>query len=126
MDGASKDVCIYAAGRLLEVLAGLRCDDRNAQTGLDALRIELSTCCRAGMPWRARESLDVIAILDMPAWMALLGLIDECPVLHAALGASRNPRTHSVSASASEFISENSQIASIREFMESLPETLRP
>ena len=121
-----KDVCLYAAGRLLEVLAGLRCDDRNAQTGLDALRIELSTCCRAGMPWRARESLDVIAILDMPAWMALLGLIDECPVLHAALGASRNPRTHSVSASAFEFISENSQIASIREFMESLPETLRP
>jgi len=78
------------------------------------------------MPWRARESLDVIAIIDMPAWMALLGLIDECPVLHAALGASRNPRTHSVSASAFEFISENSQIASIREFMESLPETLRP
>jgi Family of unknown function (DUF6178) len=121
-----KDVCLYAAERLLEVLAGLRCDDRNVQTGLDALRIELSKCCRVGMPWCARESLDVIAILDMPAWMALLGLIDECPVLHAALDASRNPRTRSVSASAFEFISENSQIASIREFMESLPETLRP
>ena len=61
------------------------------QTELDALRIELSTCCRAGMPWRARDALDVIAILDMPAWAALLGLIDECPVLHAALRASRNP-----------------------------------
>jgi hypothetical protein len=120
------DVCMYAAERLLEVLAGLRCDDRNVQTGLDALRIELSKCCRAGMPWRAREALDVIAILDMPAWTALLGLIDECPVLHAALGASRNPRIHSVSASAFEFISENSQIASIRKFIESLPETLRP
>jgi len=34
---------------------------------------------------------DVIAILDTPAWAALLGLIDECPVLHAALRASRNP-----------------------------------
>ena len=69
---------------------------------------------------------DVIAILDMPAWAALLGLIDECPVLHAALRASQNPRTRSVSPSAFEFISQNSQIASIREFMQSLPEALRP
>ena len=34
-------------------------------------------------------------------------------------------RTRAVSASAFEFISENSQIASVREFMQSLPETLR-
>jgi hypothetical protein len=121
-----KDVGMYAAERLLEVLAGLRCDDCDIQTGLDALRLELSTCCRAGMPWRARDALDVIAILDTPAWTALLGLIDECPVLHAVLRASRNPRTHSVTASAFEFISENSQITSIREFLQSLPEMLRP
>jgi hypothetical protein len=121
-----KDVGMSAAARLLEVLARLRCDDHDIQAGLDALRIELTRCCRAGMPWRAREALDVIAILDMPAWAALLGLIDECPVLHAVLSASRNPRTRSVSASAFEFISENSQITSIREFLQALPETLRP
>jgi hypothetical protein len=121
-----KDVGMYAAERLLEVLAGLRCDDGNVQTEIVALGMELSRCCRAGMPWRARDALDVIAILDMPAWAALLGLIDECPVLHAALSASRNPRTRSVSASAFEFISENSQIVSIREFIQSLPDTLRP
>jgi hypothetical protein len=121
-----KDVGLYTAKRLQEVLAGLRCDELHIQTELDALRIALSASCRAGMPWRARGALDVIAILDTPAWAALLCLIDECPVLHAALGASRNPRARSVSASAFEFISENSQIASIREFMQSLPETLRP
>jgi hypothetical protein len=66
----------------------------------------------------------VIAILDTPAWAVLLGLIDECPVLHAALSASRNPQVRSVSASAFQFISENSQITSIREFIQSLPETL--
>jgi hypothetical protein len=121
-----KEVGMYAAERLLDVLAALRYDDFHVQTGLDALRIELSTCCRAGMPSRARGALDVIAILDMPAWAALLGLIDECPVLHAALNASRNPRMRSVSASAFEFISENSQITSIREFIQSLTETLRP
>jgi hypothetical protein len=48
-----KDVAMYATERLLEALAGLRCDDCNVQTGLDELRIELSTCCRSGMPWRA-------------------------------------------------------------------------
>ena len=121
-----KDVGMYSAERLLEVLAGLRCDDRDVQTGLDALRIELSRYCRTGMPWRARGALDVIAILYMPAWTALLGLIDECPVLHAALSASRNPRMRSVSASAFEFVSENTQIASIHEFIQSLPEVLRP
>ena len=76
---------------------------------------------RAGAPWRARDALDVIAILDMPAWAALLGLIDECPVIHAGIGASRDSRTRAVSATAFEFISENSQIASVREFMRSLP-----
>jgi Family of unknown function (DUF6178) len=120
-----KDVGMYAAERLLNVLAVLRCDDRDVQTGLDALRIELSRCWHGGTPWRARDALDVIAILDTPAWAALLGLIDECPVLHAALRASQNPRTRSVSPSAFDFISQNSQIASIHEFIQSLPETLR-
>jgi hypothetical protein len=67
----------------------------------------------------------VIAILDMPAWVTLLALIDECPALHACAGVSRAPRALSVSVSDFEFISENSQIASVREFMQSLPETLR-
>ena len=61
-----------------------------------------------------------------PGGMAItVGRLRECPVLHAALRASRNPRTRSVSASAFEFISENSQITSIREFIQSLAETLR-
>jgi hypothetical protein len=64
-------------------------------------------------------------ILDMPAWATLVGLIDECPVMHAGIGASRDSSTRAVSASAFEFISENSQIASVRAFMQSLPETLR-
>ena len=83
------DVCMYAAERLIGVLTRLRCDDRETQAGLDALRIEMARHWQAGAPWRARDALDVIAILDMPAWAALLGLIDECPVIHAGIGASR-------------------------------------
>ncbi len=119
------EVSMYAAEELIRVLTSLRCDDREIQTGLDALRIEMARQWQAGTPWRARDELDVIAILDMPAWTALLALIDECPVLHACVGVSRDSKMLSVSASDFEFISENSQIASVREFMRFLPETLR-
>lgn len=67
----------------------------------------------------------MIAILDLPAWAALLGLIDECPVMHPAIGAGTGSRTRAVSAAGFEFISENSQLAAIREFMRFLPHTLR-
>jgi hypothetical protein len=118
-------VCMYAAERLIAVLTGLRCDGREIQTGLDALRLEMTRHCQAGAPWRARDALDVMTILDMPAWATLLGLIDECPVIHAAIGVSQGSRAREVSATAFEFISENSQIASIHEFMRLLPEILR-
>ncbi len=120
-----EDVSMYAAKQLIETLTRLRCDDREIQTDLDALRIELTRHWQTGDPWRARDALEVIAILDMPAWAALLGLIDECPVIHAGMGASQGSPKRAVSATAFEFISENSQIASVREFMQSLPETLR-
>jgi hypothetical protein len=119
------DVCMYTAERLIGVLTRLRCGDSETQSGLDALRIELTRHWQGGAPWRARDALDVLTILDMPAWATLLGLIDECPVIHAVMGASQGSRIREVSATAFQFISENSQIASVREFMRLLPETLR-
>lgn len=118
------NVGMYAAERLIEILTHLRCDDREIQAGLDDLRVNMTKHWQEGAPWRARDALDVIAILDMPAWATLLGLIDECPVVHAAIVASQGTRVRSVGASAFEFISANSQIASVRDFMQSLPETL--
>jgi hypothetical protein len=118
-------VCLFAANRLIDVLGEVTCNDREIQSSLDALRIDMTRQCQAGTPWRARDALDVIAILDTPAWAALLGLIDECPVVHAALGASQGSRVRSVGASAFEFISESRQLASVREFMDALPEILR-
>jgi len=119
------DVCMYTAEQLIGVLTRLRYDDRAIQAGLDALRIKMAKHWQVGAPWRARGLLDVMMILDMPAWATLLGLIDECPVIHASIGASRGSPTRAVSASAFEFISENNQIASVREFMQSLLETMR-
>jgi hypothetical protein len=120
-----EQVCLYAAEQLVRILADIRCEDREIQAGLDALRTEMATQWKAGAPWAARDALDVITALDMPAWAALLGLIDECPVIHAGMTASRDPRTRAVSASAFAFISDNRQIASVREFMRTLPDTLR-
>jgi uncharacterized protein DUF6178 len=119
------EVGMYAAEELIRVLANLRCNDREIQMGLDSLRIEMARQWQAGTPWRARDALDVIAILDMPVWAALLALIDECPTLHACAAVLRDPKILSVNASDFEFISKNGQIASVREFMRLLPEMLR-
>ncbi len=119
-----QDVCMFAAERLLNILDSFRCRDREIQLGLYQLRRELTRHWRAGAPWHARDALDVIAILDMPAWAALLGLIAECPVMLANVGASGPSRPLSISVSAFQFISESSQITNVREFMQLLPETL--
>jgi hypothetical protein len=116
-----QDVCMHAAECLIDVLADVRCDDRDIQSSLDALRRDMTKHWRAGTPWRAREAMDVIAILDMPAWAALLGLIDECPVLHEAITAAGSPGTHAVGAAAFDFIAENTQIAAARAFLQALP-----
>ena len=120
-----EQVCMYSAGTLIDMLTHLQCGDDEIQSGLDGLRTEMTRHWRAGEPWRARDALDVLVILDMPAWAALLGLIDQFPVMHAGLGASQSSRTRAVSATAFDFISSNSQIASVHAFIRSLPDTLR-
>jgi hypothetical protein len=115
-----RQVCLYAAERLIEVVAHIECPDRDIQMRLNGLRRHLTRHLPDGAPWRARSSMDVIVMLDAPCWAALLALIDECPVIHAGVSASRGSR-QSVNAGEFEFISRNSQIESIRGFMESLP-----
>jgi len=120
------EVCLRAAADLIGVLNGVRVADRETQAGLNSLRRELTRRVRTGMPWQAREAMDVLATLDMTAWTALLGLLDECPVIHAALKASLTPSARSVDPDAFEFVSENAQIDSVRAFLHSLPAALRP
>jgi hypothetical protein len=119
------EVCMAAADRLIGVLNGVRRGDGETQAGIDALRTDMTKQWRSGTPWRARDAMDVIAILDLPAWAGLLGLIDECPVMHASIAATR-AGTRTFDASAFTFISENGQLAAVHEFLQSLPEMLRP
>ena len=118
------DVCLYAADRLVDTLIGLRCSDSDIQSGLAALRHAMTRQRQAGAPWRAREAMDVIAILDTPAWAALLGLIDECPILHGVIGSAGRPGIRSISMSSFAFISGNEHIAAIHAFLDRLPSTL--
>jgi hypothetical protein len=120
-----EDVCLYAADALISVLTSLRCDVADIQSAIEILRVRLIKYWRAGSPWEARDALDVIAMLDAPAWAALVGLIDQFPTLHAAVGASLSGATRQIPASAFEFISEKSQLHQVREFMQRLPRFLR-
>jgi hypothetical protein len=114
-----RDVSMYAAEQLIAVIDEIRCNDRDVQLRLRGLRRELVQSVRDATPWRARNALDVIVMLDAPCWAALVALTDECPVLHAAIRASRD-RSRSINPSDYEFISERSQITIVCEFMGSL------
>jgi hypothetical protein len=107
---------MFVAGQLIEVLKGVRSIDSGTHQSLVILRRELVKQREAGTPWRARDALDVLAILDTPAWHALLGVLDECPVLPEMLTAILEGRTGAVSATAFEFVATADQIADIRTF----------
>jgi hypothetical protein len=118
------ELSLFVAASLVAVLDLLRIRDLETQLGLHALRGTLERHRGAGMPWLARDALDVIATLDVAAWASLLGLTDECPVVPEALRATLERRTGPVSAKAFEFISSRRQIDEVHEFMGRLVEIL--
>jgi hypothetical protein len=121
-----REVSVFASRRLLEALSAVPKRDRELQLALKRLRVSLTAQLDAGTPWKARRSLDVIATLDPPAWAALRGLLDECPVLQAGLFVPPGAKPHSVSPTAFEFISGRDQIDAAHAFLATLPETLQP
>jgi Family of unknown function (DUF6178) len=113
-------VCLDLARRLVGVLADLRIDDLQLQHDLTQLRIRMAAQLKTGTPWRERDRLDVLAILDPPAWATLLGLVDECPVVPKPSPKSSGRPPLRVTTEF-EFISENGQIEWARDFVDSLP-----
>jgi len=119
-----KDVSLFVADQLMSTVADLQCVDADTRRGLRALRRTLVKQREAGAPWLARDAADVLAMLDMTAWISVLGLLDECPILPAALTAVLERRKTPVSPTAFEFISTTAQIGDIRLFMKTLPGVL--
>lgn len=119
------EVCAHAVSRLMDALASLPRHDPETEADLTALRATLRRHWRAGTAWQARDALDVLATLDLPAWATLLGLIAECPVALATIEMAGQPRARTVDPSAFVFISERSQIAAVHAFLDALPDALR-
>jgi hypothetical protein len=119
-----QDVSLFAAEQVISTLTDLHCLDREIRFGLVALRRTLMKERDAGTPWRARDAAEILALLDMTAWISVLGLLDECPVLPAALTAVLEGRTTTVSPTAFDFISTAAQIGDVRLFMRKLPDLL--
>ncbi|MEO8520766.1 MAG: DUF6178 family protein [Acidobacteriota bacterium] len=116
-----QDVSLFVMDQLVATLADLHGVDADTRGALRALRRTLVEQREAGTPWLARDAAEVLAMLDMTAWISVLGLLDECPILPAALTAILEGRTTSVSPTAFEFISTTAQIGDIRVFMRKLP-----
>ena len=115
-----QDVSLFVADQLISTLADLDCVDADTRRGLRALRRTLVKQREAGTPWLARDAAEVLAMLDMTAWISVVGLLDECPILPEALTAVLERRATSVSPTAFEFISTTAQIGDIRLFMRTL------
>jgi hypothetical protein len=119
-----QDVSLFAAEQLISTLTDLDCVDRDIRRGLVALRRTLVKERDAGTPWRARDAAEILAMLDTTAWISVLGLLDECPILPAALMAVLERRTTRVSPTEFDFISTAAQIGDVRTFMRKLPDVL--
>lgn len=114
-----EDVCLFAAQRLVEALSELRCDDRDIHNQITDLMGRMKTQVECGTPWRERDNLNVIAILDQPSWAMLVNLVDECAVVpkNACTPAEKPPLRVTTEF---EFVSESRQIVWARNFAESL------
>ncbi len=116
-----QDVSLFAAKELISTLKDLQSDDRELRRELVALRRTLVKEGEAGTPWRARGAAEILSMLDPTAWVSVIGLLDECPVLPAALTAVLEGRKTTVSPTAFDFISTATQIGHVRDFMRKLP-----
>jgi Family of unknown function (DUF6178) len=116
-------VCLHTARRLVEIVSDLECDDPDVRSQLRTLARRMAAQLKAGTPWRARDELDVLAVLDPPSWAAVLGFVDECPVVSKVPDAAKRRAALRVTTEF-EFISESGQIARARDVVESLPARL--
>ena len=119
-----REVSMFAVQQLIATLDDLRSVDPDVRRGLLAFRRTLVQQRDAGTPWLARGAAEILLLLDPTAWVGVLGLLDECPVVPAALTAIVQGRTSAVSPTAFEFVSTPAQIDEVRLFLRKLPDVL--
>ena len=117
-----RDVCHYAAEGLETTLARRPAHDRELHLQLNGLRAQLVRAIGSGSPWRVRDDLDIILQLDTASWAGLLALLDECPIINAAIRQSGAART--ISLQEFEFLSTGEDVKAARAFVARLPAML--
>jgi hypothetical protein len=120
-----RDVGMFVIDALASSLDELYLDDEEIRADIRALRRTLGKHRESATPWLARDAAGVLAALDATAWISVIGLLDECPILPETLMAVLEGRTTPVSPTAFTFISTAEQIGEIRVFMRALPGILR-
>ncbi len=119
-----EDVVLFATGRLIDLLRSVHTGDTDTHRSIKDLRRRLVKHRAAGTPWRGRDALEVLAVLDVAAWKGMLGLIDECPMLPAVIDATLDRRTGTISATDFVFIATMKQVVRAQAFVARVPELL--
>ena len=115
---------MFVGEGLLAALRGVRIGESETLAGLHELQRSLETHLASGTPWLAGDALEVLAVLDTPAWSGLLGLLSECPIITDAVVAIVERRTGRVDPGAFAFVATNADIDVVRAFMARVPELL--
>ena len=118
------DVSMFVARRLIVILQELQTIDSPVQEDLYRLRRNLERNCEGQTPWLSQDALEPLAIVDMPAWASLCGLLSECPVVPATMTAILDRRAASVSATAFEWFTTRDQVRKVQEFAARLHDIL--
>jgi hypothetical protein len=118
------DVSMFVTERLISILEEFQSVDSAVQRDLYQLRRTLERNRDARTPWLTQDALEVLAILDTPAWASLCGLLSECPVLPATMNAILDRHAGSVSATAFEPFATRQQVRRVHEFVARLRDIL--
>lgn len=118
------EVVMRAASGLRETLAIVRGGDSQTHAGILELRHALARHQALGTPWRVHDALDVVAVLDVPTWKGLLGVLGECPTIPAIVDALLDGRRGATSATDYTFVATMAQVARVSTFITRLPDFL--
>jgi hypothetical protein len=117
-----EEVSLFTARGLAAALSTVSCRDPVIERLSRETARQLLRRADEGEPWRARDEIEAVAMLDLPSWAVLQDLLDECPVVPRDLDGSASRLRI---AREFDFISEARQIAWVRDFVGRLPESLR-
>lgn len=119
-----REVCSAVAAALLGALRHIPLDSSVVHDDVRRLRGVLQRSLERERPWEAGASLEVVAILDLPAWAVLTGLLAEYPVVPMGCLTTEAPAKRLRVTTDVEFIASERHLAWVRAFCAGLTQAL--